>query len=200
MISIHLHFYRLAPVRSSRQDQIHSSIVSTLLALLDGVDARGEVVVIGATNRLDSIDPALRRPGRFDRELRFSLPDKTARLSILNIHTKAWNEENRPNEKEMELLAQKTSGYCGADLRSLCTEAVLVAIRSKFPHIYLAKDKLAVNPNHIKINHDHFVTAMRNIVPACRRDVSMQVFKTNNLKAYEIFLVFQNNLIQDFAV
>ena len=64
----------LAPVRSSRQDQIHSSIVSTLLALMDGLDSRGEIVVIGATNRLDSIDPALRRPGRFDREFLFPLP------------------------------------------------------------------------------------------------------------------------------
>ena len=66
----------LAPVRSSRQDQIHSSIVSTLLALMDGLDNRGEIVVIGATNRIDSIDPALRRPGRFDREFIFPLPDK----------------------------------------------------------------------------------------------------------------------------
>lgn len=66
----------LAPVRSSRQDQIHSSIVSTLLALMDGLDSRGEIVVIGATNRIDAIDPALRRPGRFDREFQFSLPDK----------------------------------------------------------------------------------------------------------------------------
>lgn len=66
----------LAPVRSTRQDQIHSSIVSTLLALMDGLDSRGEVVVIGATNRIDSIDPALRRPGRFDREFRFPLPNR----------------------------------------------------------------------------------------------------------------------------
>ena len=69
----------LAPVRSSRQDQIHSSIVSTLLALMDGLDNRGEIVVIGATNRIDSIDPALRRPGRFDREFIFPLPDKKVR-------------------------------------------------------------------------------------------------------------------------
>lgn len=68
----------LAPVRSSRQDQIHSSIVSTLLALMDGLDSRGEVVVIGATNRIDSIDPALRRPGRFDREFLFPLPSMEA--------------------------------------------------------------------------------------------------------------------------
>lgn len=72
----------LAPVRSSRQDQIHSSIVSTLLALMDGLDSRGEVVVIGATNRIDSIDPALRRPGRFDREFLFQLPSCEVRLLV----------------------------------------------------------------------------------------------------------------------
>ncbi|KAI7807159.1 putative ATPase family AAA domain-containing protein 2, partial [Triplophysa rosa] len=81
----------IAPVRSSRQDQIHSSIVSTLLALMDGLDSRGEVVVIGATNRLDSIDPALRRPGRFDREFLFSLPDREVRKDILKIHTRQWD-------------------------------------------------------------------------------------------------------------
>ena len=77
----------LAPVRSVKQDQIHASIVSTLLALMDGLDSRGQVVVIGATNRPDAIDPALRRPGRFDRELLFSLPDASARKSILEINT-----------------------------------------------------------------------------------------------------------------
>jgi len=77
----------LAPVRSVKQDQIHASIVSTLLALMDGLDSRGQVIIIGATNRPDAIDPALRRPGRFDRELMFSLPDAPARTAILNIHT-----------------------------------------------------------------------------------------------------------------
>lgn len=72
----------LAPVRSSRQDQIHSSIVSTLLALMDGLDNRGEIIVIGATNRIDSIDPALRRPGRFDREFMFSLPSKNVHCMV----------------------------------------------------------------------------------------------------------------------
>ena len=79
----------LAPVRSTRQDQIHSSIVSTLLALMDGLDARADVVIIGATNRLDAIDPALRRPGRFDREFPFSLPDKQARL-VLGCCCHVW--------------------------------------------------------------------------------------------------------------
>ena len=81
----------LAPVRSSKQEQIHSSIVSTLLALMDGMDGRGQVIVIGATNRPDSVDPALRRPGRFDREFYFPLPNKDGRRSILNIHTKGWD-------------------------------------------------------------------------------------------------------------
>jgi SpoVK/Ycf46/Vps4 family AAA+-type ATPase len=79
----------LAPVRSVKQDQIHASIVSTLLALMDGLDSRGQVVVIGATNRPDAIDPALRRPGRFDRELAFTLPDAAARAAIIDINTGA---------------------------------------------------------------------------------------------------------------
>ena len=80
----------LAPVRSSRQDQIHSSIVSTLLALMDGLDNRGEIVIIGATNRIENIDPALRRPGRFDREFPFFLPNRKTRKEIIKIHTKSW--------------------------------------------------------------------------------------------------------------
>ncbi|KAJ8785017.1 hypothetical protein J1605_007573 [Eschrichtius robustus] len=98
----------LAPVRSSRQDQIHSSIVSTLLALMDGLDSRGEIVIIGATNRLDSIDPALRRPGRFDREFLFSLPDKDARKEILKIHTRDWNP--KPLDTFLEELAENCVG------------------------------------------------------------------------------------------
>lgn len=78
----------LAPVRTSRSEQSYSSIVSTLLALMDGLDSRGDIVIIGATNRLDNIDPALRRPGRFDREFLFPLPSKDARRDILSIHTK----------------------------------------------------------------------------------------------------------------
>lgn len=81
----------LAPVRSVKQDQIHASIVSTLLALMDGLDSRGQVVVIGATNRPDAIDPALRRPGRFDRELAFPLPDAKARAAILQVHTSTYS-------------------------------------------------------------------------------------------------------------
>ena len=105
----------LAPVRSSKQDQIHASIVSTMLALMDGMDGRGQVVVIGATNRPDSVDPALRRPGRFDREFYFPLPSKEARRKILDIHTKMWEPPMEPAFKDK--VAELTKGYGGADLR-----------------------------------------------------------------------------------
>lgn len=123
----------LAPVRSSRQDQIHSSIVSTLLALMDGLDNRGEIIVIGATNRIENIDPALRRPGRFDRELRFALPDKATRKEILKLHTKPWDPP--VNEQLMNFLSAKTLGYCGADIKGLCTEAALNALRRRYPQV-----------------------------------------------------------------
>uniref|UniRef100_A0A915D6N2 Bromo domain-containing protein n=1 Tax=Ditylenchus dipsaci TaxID=166011 RepID=A0A915D6N2_9BILA len=168
----------LAPVRSSKQDQIHSSIVSTLLALMDGLDKRGEVIVIGATNRLDSIDPALRRPGRFDREMRFDLPDKTAREAILKIHTSSW-KECQPDEQVLQWLADQSSGYCGADLRALCTEAVLVALRESFPHIYLSAEKLLIDPSKVKITRQHFLDSLRQIVPASRRDMSVVSHQLN---------------------
>ena len=108
----------LAPVRSSKQDQIHASIVSTLLALMDGMDGRGQVVVIGATNRPDAVDPALRRPGRFDREFYFGLPGLEAREKILNILTRKWEDWGEPEGQErIKGLAKLTKGYGGADLR-----------------------------------------------------------------------------------
>lgn len=108
----------LAPVRSSKQDQIHASIVSTLLALMDGMDGRGQVVVIGATNRPDAIDPALRRPGRFDREFYFPLPGLDARERILRIMTKKWaGWESEKGEENVKGLAKLTKGYGGADMR-----------------------------------------------------------------------------------
>uniref|UniRef100_A0A915Q642 Bromo domain-containing protein n=1 Tax=Setaria digitata TaxID=48799 RepID=A0A915Q642_9BILA len=162
----------LAPVRSSRQDQIHSSIVSTLLALMDGMDSQCEVVVIGATNRVDAIDPALRRPGRFDRELSFRLPHKNARLEILKIHTSSWGV-NRPSDSIFKWLSERTSGYCGADLKSLCTEAVLTALRSQFPQIYSSKEKVDIDPKKLKVEKKDFEIAMRRIVPAGRRDFTI---------------------------
>ncbi|XP_013879634.1 ATPase family AAA domain-containing protein 2 [Austrofundulus limnaeus] len=159
----------LAPVRSSRQDQIHSSIVSTLLALMDGLDSRGEVVVIGATNRLDSIDPALRRPGRFDREFLFGLPDREARKEILKIHTRQWTPP--PSEAFLVELADKCIGYCGADIKALSSEAALCALRRRYPQIYSSSQKLLLDVNSIIITHKDFLFAMSKMVPAAQRAV-----------------------------
>ncbi|KAJ8013224.1 hypothetical protein DPEC_G00051050 [Dallia pectoralis] len=160
----------LAPVRSSRQDQIHSSIVSTLLALMDGLDSRGEVVVIGATNRLDSIDPALRRPGRFDREFLFGLPDRAARKDILKIHTRQWTP--RPSDAFLEELADECVGYCGADVKAVCAEAALCALRRRYPQIYSSSQKLVLDVASISIGSRDFLCAMRKTVPASQRAVS----------------------------
>uniref|UniRef100_A0A671QVM7 ATPase family AAA domain-containing protein 2 n=1 Tax=Sinocyclocheilus anshuiensis TaxID=1608454 RepID=A0A671QVM7_9TELE len=157
----------LAPVRSSRQDQIHSSIVSTLLALMDGLDSRGEIVVIGATNRLDSIDPALRRPGRFDREFLFNLPDKKARKHILEIHTRDWSPKLA--EPFIDELAEKCVGYCGADIKALCTEAALAALRRRYPQIYGSSQRYQLDVGSIVLGPQDFGRALRSIVPAGQR-------------------------------
>jgi len=155
----------LAPVRSSKQEQIHASIVSTLLALMDGMDGRGQVIVIGATNRPDNIDPALRRPGRFDREFYFPLPDLDARRAILDIHTKDWGI----SDVFKRSLAENTKGYGGADLRALCTEAALNAIQRTYPQIYSAKEKLVVDPDKIEIHATDFMLSAKKIIPSSER-------------------------------
>ncbi|NXA95115.1 ATAD2 protein, partial [Melanocharis versteri] len=159
----------LAPVRSDKQDQIHSSVVGTLLALMDGLASRGEVVVIGATNRLDSIDPALRRPGRFEREFRFSLPNKEARKEIFKIHTRDWNP--KPSDNLLEELAEECVGYCGADIKALCVETGLCALRHRYPQLYESRERLQINMDSIKIKANDFSMAMQKTVPASRRVV-----------------------------
>lgn len=160
----------LAPVRSSKQEQIHASIVSTLLALMDGMDNRGQVIVIGATNRPDSVDPALRRPGRFDREFYFPLPDLDARKQILKIHTRKWEPQLSP--VFVDKIAGLTKGYGGADLRALCTEAALNSIQRKYPQIYRSSDKLQVDPSKVKVIAKDFMRAIDKIVPSSARSTS----------------------------
>lgn len=160
----------LAPVRSSKQEQIHASIVSTLLALMDGMDGRGQVVVIGATNRPDSIDPALRRPGRFDREFYFPLPDTTARRAIIDIHTKGWEPPLALQVKEE--LAELTKGYGGADLRALCTEAALNAVQRRYPQIYSSTEKLLIDPKTIEVTPKDFMISIKKMTPSSERSTS----------------------------
>ena len=157
----------LAPVRSSKQEQIHSSIVATLLALMDGMDGRGQVIVIGATNRPDTVDPALRRPGRFDREFYFPLPNQVARRSILDIHTKGWNPPLSPAFKNH--VSELTKGYGGADLRALCTEAALNAVQGTYPQIYKSNEKLVIDPTKIKIQPKDFMISIDKIIPSSER-------------------------------
>lgn len=162
----------LAPVRSSKQEQIHNSIVSTLLALMDGLDSRGQVVLIGATNRIDAIDGALRRPGRFDREFNFPLPGCEARAEILDIHTRKWKH---PPSKELKLeLAASCVGYCGADLKALCTEAAIRAFRQKYPQVYTSDDKFLIDVDSVRVEKNHFIEAMATITPAAHRGSIVQ--------------------------
>ena len=160
----------LAPVRSSKQEQIHASIVATLLALMDGMDGRGQVIVIGATNRPDSVDPALRRPGRFDREFYFPLPDAKSRRSIIDIHTKGWEPPLKDNFKDQ--LAELTRGYGGADLRALCTEAALNAVQGTYPQIYSSDKKLLIDPSTIKVLAKDFMLSVNKIVPSSERSAA----------------------------
>ncbi|KAH3679953.1 hypothetical protein WICMUC_000696 [Wickerhamomyces mucosus] len=160
----------LAPVRSSKQEQIHASIVSTLLALMDGMDNRGQVIVIGATNRPDAVDPALRRPGRFDREFYFPLPDINSREEILTIHTKKWDPP-LPNQF-IKKIAHLSKGYGGADLRALCTEAALNSIQRRYPQIYETNDKLKIDPSTISVSARDFMKALDKIVPSSARSLS----------------------------
>ncbi|KAJ4384200.1 TAT-binding protein-like protein 7, AAA ATPase [Didymella sp. IMI 355093] len=157
----------LAPVRSSKQEQIHASIVATLLALMDGMDGRGQVVVIGATNRPDSVDNALRRPGRFDREFYFPLPNVAGRRAILDIHTKNWDPPLDPRMKDQ--LAELTKGYGGADLRALCTEAALNAVQGTYPQIYQSEKKLLIQPSEIKVLAKDFMVSVNKMVPSSQR-------------------------------
>ena len=113
------------------------------------------------------IDPALRRPGRFDREFHFTLPDEKTRLEIIKIHTKSWKPE--PNEKLLVDLAKNTGGYCGADLANLCSESAILGLRRTFPQIYSSQSQLLINDKLIKITSQDFYDAMKKITPAGQR-------------------------------
>eukprot|EP00899_Mesostigma_viride_P028470 jgi/Mesvir1/8808/Mv02711-RA.1 len=126
----------LAPVRGNREeDQVYTSVVSTLLALMDGLEPLGQVVVIGATNRPEVLDAALRRPGRFDREVYFPLPNAADREAILRVHTAKWSPQ--PSPRLLKALAAATPGYAGADLQLLCTMAVMLALQRTCPSLLL---------------------------------------------------------------
>ncbi|XP_041982054.1 ATPase family AAA domain-containing protein 2-like isoform X2 [Aricia agestis] len=157
----------LAPVRSVRQEQVHASVVGTLLAEMDGLTDRGEVIVIGATNRLDAVDPALRRAGRFDRELHFALPAAAARADILRIYTAHWTPP--PSQQAIEHIADVTNGYGGSDLKALCSEAVLKALRRVYPQVYNSEHALLIDPRNVEVRLEDMRGAMVGLVAAGAR-------------------------------
>ena len=129
----------IAPKREKTQGEVERRIVSQLLTLMDGLKTRAHVIVIAATNRPNSIDPALRRFGRFDREVDIGVPDDIGRLEILRIHTKNMKLDDKV---DLETIAKETHGYVGADLAALCTEAALQCIREKMDVIDFEDDSI----------------------------------------------------------
>jgi len=163
----------IAPKREKTQGEVERRIVSQLLTLMDGLKARSHVIVMGATNRPNSIDAALRRFGRFDREIDIGVPDEVGRLEILRIHTK--NMKLDP-DVDLERISKDTHGFVGADLAALCTEAALQCIREKMDVIDLEDDTIdAEILNSMGVSNDHFQTALGISNPSALRETVVEV-------------------------
>lgn len=144
----------IAPKREKTNGEVERRIVSQLLTLMDGLKSRAHVVVIAATNRPNSIDPALRRFGRFDREIDIGIPDPVGRLEVLRIHTKNMKLDN---DVDLEQIASETHGYVGADLAQLCTESALQCIREKMDVIDMEEDTIDAEVlDSMAVTMDHF--------------------------------------------
>ena len=158
----------IAPKREDVYGDVEKRVVAQLLALMDGLDDRGNVIVLGATNRPDSVDPALRRPGRFDREFEVSVPNEDGRLEILEIHTRGMPINN---EIDLKDLSADLHGYTGADLKSLCREAALKSIRRYLPEIDLETEKIPTEVlQSMQIKLVDFYDAMQDVVPTAMRE------------------------------
>jgi len=162
----------IAPKRSEVTGEVEKRVVAQLLALMDGLEGRGSVIVIGATNRPNALDPALRRPGRFDREIEIGIPDKRGRTEILHIHTRGM-----PLAKDVavEKLGEITRGYTGADLTALCREAAMKAIRRILPNIDFSEEKIAPEIlNNLEVTMRDFMDAYKEITPSALREVEVE--------------------------
>jgi len=163
----------IAPKREKTQGEVERRIVSQLLTLMDGLKARAHVVVIGATNRPNSIDGALRRFGRFDREVDIGVPDENGRLEVLRIHTKNMKLSD---DVDLESLAKETHGYVGADIAQLCTEAAMQCIREKMDVIDLDDDEIdAEILDSMAVSQEHFRTALGTSNPSALRETVVEV-------------------------
>lgn len=168
-------FDELDAIAGKREDsvgEVERRVVAQLLTLMDGVSDRGQVVVIGATNRINAIDLALRRPGRFDREIEISVPDRDDRLEILQIHTRSM-----PLSKDVNLeeLADNTHGFVGADLAALCREAAMKALRSFSRDFNLEQEIPQEQLNKIEITSEDFSLALKEVEPSAMREVMVEI-------------------------
>ena len=163
----------IAPKRDEVTGEVEKRIVSQLLALMDGMKSRGKVVVIAATNRPDSIDLALRRPGRFDREIEIGIPDDEGRYDILSIHTRGMPIDEKVDLKQISKI---THGFVGADLEFLSKEAAMRSLRRILPEIDLDEDKISKEIlQKIKVTSEDFREALKEIRPSALREVQVQV-------------------------
>lgn len=163
----------IAPKREEVTGEVERRVVAQLLSLMDGMGSRGNIIVIGATNRPNAIDPALRRPGRFDREIEIGVPDRQARYEILQIHTR-----NMPLAKDVDLqkLANLSHGYTGADQSALCREAAMKTLRRYLPEINLEEEKIPTETlEKMEVKLDDFMAAYREITPTAMREVYVEI-------------------------
>jgi transitional endoplasmic reticulum ATPase len=163
----------IAPKRDEVSGELEKRIVSQLLTLMDGMKSRGKVVVIAATNRPDSIDPALRRPGRFDREIEIGIPDDEGRFDILSIHTRGMPIDEKVDLKQ---ISKTTHGFVGADLEVLSKEAAMRSLRRILPEIDLDEEKISSDIlQKIQITSDDFRDALKEVRPSALREVQVQI-------------------------
>ncbi len=163
----------IAPKREEVSGDVEKRIVSQLLTLMDGMKSRGKVVVIAATNRPDSLDPALRRPGRFDREIEIGIPDEEGRLAILNIHTRGMPIDEKV---DLKAISKITHGFVGADLEVLAKEAAMRSLRRIMPEIDLDQEKISQEIlQKIQITNEDFRDALKEVRPSALREVLIQI-------------------------
>lgn len=162
----------IAPKREEVTGEVERRVVAQLLSLMDGLKTRGEVIVIAATNRPNSIDEALRRGGRFDREIEIGIPDRNGRLQILYVHTRGM-----PLEKDLNLgdIADVTHGFVGADISSLAKEAAMHALRRILPEIKIEEDIPQEVMDKLEVKKSDFEEALKNIEPSAMREVFVEV-------------------------
>jgi len=162
----------IAPKREEVTGEVERRVVSQMLSLMDGLEARGKVIVISATNRPNAIDPALRRPGRFDREIEIKVPDKKGRKDILSIHTR-----NMPLAEDVNIdkIASVSHGYVGADLEYLCKEAAMKCLRRLLPDLNMDEEKLSPETlDKLIVNGEDYQNALREVTPSGMREVFIE--------------------------